>query len=64
MRFIRLISLLTLEAALVVQATLPDIQQLESLASSALATAYGLLHANTLAGSTCNALSVQVRKEW
>lgn len=53
-----------LEAAFVVQATLPDIQQLESLASSALATAYGLLHVNTPTGSTCNALNVQVRKEW
>lgn len=66
MRFTRL--LLALEAVLYVQATsvLPDIQHLESLASSALTTAYSLLPAKTPAGfnSTCNALSVQARREW
>lgn len=61
MLFTRLITLLSLEAV-AVQASIPDIDPLQSLASSALTTAYALL--NNSVGGTCNLANVQVRKEW
>lgn len=63
MRFSLFFAFLTLEAGIggVVQASIiSDIQQLETLATSALTTALGLFKV----GGTCNALNVQYRKEW
>lgn len=63
MHFTRLLAFLALEAMAVQASITSEVEQLESLASSALTTAYGLLE-NNATGSTCNALNVQVRKEW
>lgn len=65
MRFTRFLTLSML-GCVAVEATLSDMEQLESLAESALDTAYRLLDASNRARSTstCSWANIQIRREW